>query len=606
MFYDERLQEPRKYYDEYLKDKFKEMALHYFYKLTEESKISIDENQNLVAKYKDEEEKLNFIQKKYSKNKFLNSSITKVIFIILVLFVIFFFSIDNYDVKTIAGISFFVILFILFLYLKFIVLKNKIKEIETEKEEVEKKANSLKKSCFESVENLNNLFHSEMTLDLIRESIPFINIDKSFNIRRFEQLVKNYGFTERTNNNCSTLDLISGDILGNPFIITKNLKHKWIKKAYSNSITISYEEHYTDSEGKRQTRTVYETLTATVYKDAPEYSEEIYLIYGNDAAENLSFSRQPQERSEKKSFIGKAFNNLFNVDSNRAKLKKIQDEAEKKGRNFQPMSNEEFELTFGAFDRDNETEFRLLFTPLAQENILDLAKNSPFKDHFIFFKNKKINKVTMPINKYWKIENDPKSYKFFDYNKIKEHFINSNSDYFEYLFFNFAPLLSIPLYQQMQSQEYIYKKSFNYNYNAYVTEMLANNMNVSLFAHNDTNTRTILKTNFEDIDGDRELIKVTAHSYRTVQRYDIVSKRGGDGKYYDITVYWIEYIPIKKETLMEVCEFDKKEKEYNDVKYQNNFKKIFDDTCIYKHNLFGTIFNGDDSSKVKILKKLIN
>ena len=33
----------------------------------------------------------------------------------------------------------------------------------------------------------------------------------------------------------------------------------------------------------------------------------------------------------------------------------------KKGQNFQAMSNAEFELLFGAMDRDNEIEYRLLF-----------------------------------------------------------------------------------------------------------------------------------------------------------------------------------------------------------------------------------------------------
>lgn len=37
---------------------------------------------------------------------------------------------------------------------------------------------------------LNNLFHSEMTAELIKKAIPFIHLDLNFNIRRYEQLVK--------------------------------------------------------------------------------------------------------------------------------------------------------------------------------------------------------------------------------------------------------------------------------------------------------------------------------------------------------------------------------------------------------------------------------
>ena len=41
-------------------------------------------------------------------------------------------------------------------------------------------------------------------------------MDSNFNIERYEQLVKDYGFLEKGDVNHSTLDIASGDILGTP------------------------------------------------------------------------------------------------------------------------------------------------------------------------------------------------------------------------------------------------------------------------------------------------------------------------------------------------------------------------------------------------------
>ena len=50
-------------------------------------------------------------------------------------------------------------------------------------------------------------------------------MDSNFNIERYEQLVKDYGFLEKGDVNHSTLDIASGDILGNPFVFLKRIIH---------------------------------------------------------------------------------------------------------------------------------------------------------------------------------------------------------------------------------------------------------------------------------------------------------------------------------------------------------------------------------------------
>lgn len=55
----------------------------------------------------------------------------------------------------------------------------------------------MRQEGYQMMKALNNLFHSEMTAELIKKAIPFIHLDLNFNIRRYEQLVKNYNFKER-------------------------------------------------------------------------------------------------------------------------------------------------------------------------------------------------------------------------------------------------------------------------------------------------------------------------------------------------------------------------------------------------------------------------
>ena len=55
--------------------------------------------------------------------------------------------------------------------------------------------------------------------------------------------------------------------------------------------------------------------------------------------------------------------------------------------NFTAMTNDKFDVLFGATDRTNETEFRLLFTPLAQNSMINLIENAkPYGDDFYFVK----------------------------------------------------------------------------------------------------------------------------------------------------------------------------------------------------------------------------
>ena len=58
-------------------------------------------------------------------------------------------------------------------------------------------------------------------------------------------------------------------------------------------------------------------------------------------------------------------------------LKKLEKKSRKsvnQGTNYTVFGNSEFEVLFGATNRNHEVQFRLLFTPLAQTELLKLMK----------------------------------------------------------------------------------------------------------------------------------------------------------------------------------------------------------------------------------------
>lgn len=89
------------------------------------------------------------------------------------------------------------ILFTLSVGLYFGKVKSKIEDLGTILENLDSMLSNMRQEGYQMMKALNNLFHSEMTAELIKKAIPFIHLDLNFNIRRYEQLVKNYNFKER-------------------------------------------------------------------------------------------------------------------------------------------------------------------------------------------------------------------------------------------------------------------------------------------------------------------------------------------------------------------------------------------------------------------------
>ena len=70
-------------------------------------------------------------------------------------------------------------------------------------------------------------------------------------------------------------------------------------------------------------------------------------------------------------------------------------------------------------------------------------------------------------------------------------------------------------------------------------------LDTKLVVHPNTKTQAILKPSIVNSKDNVDEICVTAYSYDIESRVDIVSVRGGDGKFHNVSVSWDDYLPLK-------------------------------------------------------------
>jgi hypothetical protein len=213
------------------------------------------------------------------------------------------------------------------------------------------------------------------------------------------------------------------------------------------------------------------------------------------------------------------------------------------------MSNRTFNALFNADDRDHEIQFRLLYTPLAQQETLKLLQDNKigYGDDFMFRKMRKINMIVATHLRNFDITASPDRFVHYELDRIRAAFLSYNTEFFRAFYFAMAPLLAIPLYQQTPPPRFgtVYGKKPG-SASFWECESLANSFDADAFRHPASVTRNILKTRSEvNSDGDT-IVSVTAHGFRGESRTDYVSKYGGDGHWHDVPVHWTEFFPVQR------------------------------------------------------------
>lgn len=580
--------EPVKYYSSSLKEKIKEEAANYFDDLVKKAGTNVEANRETVRKLNEATKLRDSFKKRLSRLKVgrtLLIILSVILLLVGVIAGIIFISNGNSGLGAAfiaIGVGGGIAIFVLTLVL----MNKKIKQLKFDLQDAQAKVNQLTQEAYAQMASLNALYDWNMAATIITRTVPLLELDKYFNRAKLQYLVDKCDFKPEEDDMLSAVYVESGSILGNPFIIQRMKRCELKNKVYRGSRVVSYTVRRTDSKGNSYTTTVTETLTATSVHPAPYYRYESALIYGNQAAPKLSFSREPNSKSDDSQ---KSINKY--VAKQEKKFQKMTEKDLKvdDGSVFNAMANTEFEALWGALDRDQETEYRLLFTPLAQKNILTFLKSTEgYGDDVYFNKEKRTNIVRSIHAQTTDLIMSPLIFISFSHDYARQHFIDEVAKYFKSLYFDFAPLLSIPLYQQMKTPEYIYGEDTPSNYTLYEDEMLANQFDKSDFMHPDTHkeSEAILKATFITRDGNSDKVQIRANSFRGIPRVDNIPVAAGNGHLYDVPVHWTEFEPISQDNIMEIKKVDTTRFDFNSKMQDNNIAKAVSRLAINNSYLY--------------------
>jgi hypothetical protein len=556
--YKESIFEPLEYYTDYGKNAHNDNIKEYFDALVEKSGIDTEENKKTVAKYKGKKANIDALNKKLKRNKrYRIFSIVGAIALFIAAMIIVF-SISLPQAVRILIPIFAICVGAALIVLAFKATKSKIKSLQEKIKKEEEEALAILREAEAQMAPLNALFSDADTYNLIEKTMPQIKFDKQFVFENLEDLKNNYDFNGNVGPKSSVFDVVSGKLYKNPFLFERFVTETMSTHTYTGTLLISWVTYERDSNGKTVPRRRTQTLIATVTKPKPIYNVSTLLSYGSQAAPDLSFSRENkhfEDLSEKQV--------ERKVKKGEKKLKKKAEKALSKGNTFTEMSNTKFDVLFDATNRDNEQQFRLLFTPLAQREMIDLIRSEEgYGDDFDFFKKKKLNIIRSEHAEKWDMCPSATKYYSYDFEAAKKKFFDYNNEYFKSVYFDFAPLIAIPSYQEPPTAAFEDISQSDSHYTEYNYEAVANKMGAFTFAHPATKTDVILKTELIKRTPLFDTVAVTAYSYSAEHRTDFVPTLGGDGRMHLVPVPWIEYIPLQKTSLMSVKNIGISETEY--------------------------------------------
>ncbi|MBP5182607.1 MAG: hypothetical protein J6331_06230 [Lentisphaeria bacterium] len=435
------------------------------------------------------------------------------------------------------------------LFFRSLVLKKRIDGLKAVAGEKQAELEEKLREAYAQMAPLNSLFRWDTVTDLVMKSCPIFTFDKFFSWSRMADLAENFhwdGASERPDS--SVLFCHSGSINKSPFVLAETRDFSMGTKVYTGTLVISWREPvtYRDEKGNVRTRmeTRTETLVATLEKPFPEYCRRKFLVYGNAAAPALSFSRSPSGLAGP----GGGFFARMRLRSAVRTLLKMSNDMTTP---FTILSNHEFDAVFSALDRSDEKAFRLLFTPLAQQEMLKILRDWKygFGEKFSFLKRGMIN-VVFPDGALENFDFSASPALFFDYDltSSEKKFNDYCNEFFRRIYFSFAPLLAIPLYQQEEGGAFREADPGLARYaSPWECEALANDYDPALFRPPSCVTECILKTSRRDGEGPAALT-VTSRGFCAKDRVTLVPVYGGDGKWHDVPVHWKEYLPVRKTT----------------------------------------------------------
>ena len=529
---------PLEEYEKNLKQTHSAHTAAFFKELEEKAKVQVEENRATVVKYNAQQEKANAVQKKAGLLKGLRIAAI-VVAVLLILTSVLLFVVT----EILLGAILLVLAIALFVVAR-LVLRPKIQNLDQLFEQENIAAEQLLQICWKQMAPLNNLFDDWDGIRLVEKTIPFFSFHPNFPITQEQDMMDHYNFGTYETKDESVLDTLSGTYNSNPFLFERRRVHEMGMETYHGYKTIHWVERYTDGNGKRRSRHRSQTLHATVTKPKPFYRTETKLHYGAQAGPDLSFSRENRHLEDKSDRAIEAM-----VRKGEKKLQKKAEKSMEKNQNFMGMTNTEFDVLFDALDRDHEVQFRLLFTPLAQTNMVDLLRSETgYGDDFDFYKRRRMNTIVTEHAQHRDLLLQPKTLQSHDYDQVRQKFQSAHEEYFKSIYFDFAPLLALPVYQERPVHSLDPLPEHYPHYTMRECEVLANAMDPQQLVHPQSRTKAILKSSHTSSTGSADTVRISAYTYDTISRVDIVHVHGGDGRMHGVPVHWDEYVPLEAQS----------------------------------------------------------
>ena len=595
--------EPLKFYEQVGKSTHEQNANEFFDKIVKDSKIDLAENRKTSSLYRKQQAVADGSLKKLKGLKILRGfliAFTVIGFVLALICLAAFTGVTQLVVSVIGIVSAVICLLVVCLS-----LNKKIKGLKELFDAQKEKADETLSKAQKQMASLNSLFSEKDTFFLIEKTLPNLKFEDNYTVALSKDFIENFDYVDSITSNRSVIDTLAGRYNGNPFLFYRYVNHYLGTKTYHGTKLISWTVRVRGSDGRYHTETRTQTLHAKVSKPYPYYNYGTALGYGNQTAPNLSFSRQAtdvEELNERQV--------ARRVKKGEKKLEKLSKKALESGGQFTEMANSEFDVLFGALDRNHEVQFRLMFSPVAQINMVKLlkAKNIGYGDDFSFTKRGKFNCIISEHAQRWPMNTSPTNYYSYDVDIARKNFVNFNKEYFKSVFFDFAPLFSVPTYQDKPISVFEPLEKYDSNYTYYDYEVLANAIGKHNFAHHSSVTEVILKSNRLFSTNSSDCVQIKASSYAGTDRVDFIPVMGGDGRLHSVPVPWVEYTPVHKVSTVLVKRIGISSNELITKTAETGVSSVlFNTPTAYTHGLFAKIVNEKDVNAIDgVLEKIKN
>lgn len=576
------LLEPRKAYETVLKDEHKKIAEKYFNDLVAKSGTNEEENRATIALYNKYSQDIENAAVIRGKKKKLQGFLITMGIICLVIGLLMMAIFLNNDfgqtwMKPVLGIVAPILLVVLAIFL-FILNGVKVAPVIKNQGQIINRLtdakNEQKNLGYQQLKVLNQSYTWNMHVDIVNEALPVIELDKYFDFKRLQYLMDSFGYKNDLTDDMSIVHVQSGEILGNPFVIQTVKIMAMGSQTYTGHLTYTYRVRVPNGgkNGGYHTETRTDTVYANITKPKPYYNYEKFIYYGNEVAPELSFSRVPSGANGMDDKELKKF-----VTSETKKLEKYSEQHP----GFTADDNKQFETLFHAWDRNDEVHYRVLFTPLAQKNYLDIIKNKePYGDDFYFKKAGKLNKVRTEHSQYVDYVCSPYDFNHFSIDDARAAFIKKNEDYFKSFFFDMATLISIPIYQQYPTDDYIFKKVLPGNNTIFEEEAIANAFPYETFRPKECGTELILKAKLKMSEGNADRVGITAYGYKMIEHVDYVPVLGKDGHHHNVPVEWVEYREVSDQKQIEVLHHPLTRQELDQLRQTDTYRRFANNNAL--------------------------